>query len=374
MRIRWPYLDLARGMAAMVVAMTHLRAFIFVDFHTSGRPGLMWSAFYFATGFGHEAVMAFFVLSGFLVGGSVLSQSKAKQWSWSDYAVTRLTRLWIVLLPALLLTAFWDHLGMALTGSAFYKGGMIGLYHSAPAPDASRYDIASFVGNFAFLQTIVVPTFGSNGPLWSLADEFWYYVLFPMWFCAFTKAKTNAKVGSALIALIISYALPAGLLLYGLIWLFGAAASALSNKVMLSRQHRNFFIVLSGIALAIALTLSRTSKLQGLAADSAIGASFAAMLVPISQIRQANPILVKLSRASADFSYTLYLIHFPIATFFACYVLDNRRLMPNLTSAVVYICFLVSILLYSYGMYFLFERNTPTVRRAILRLEVAPVV
>jgi peptidoglycan/LPS O-acetylase OafA/YrhL len=227
MRIRWPYLDLARGIAAMVVAMSHLRAFMFVDFQAFGHPGLMWSAFYIATGFGHEAVMAFFVLSGFLVGGSVVSRAKAKQWSWSDYAITRLTRLWIVLLPALLLTAFWDHLGMMLTGSPFYKGEMMGLYNSGPAQGALGYNIASFLGNFAFLQTIAVPTFGSNGPLWSLANEFWYYVLFPVWFCAFAKTKPNARLGNGVIALVISCLLPVGLLLYGLIWLFGVAASAL---------------------------------------------------------------------------------------------------------------------------------------------------
>ena len=34
--------------------------------------------------------------------------------------------------------------------------------------------------NAFFLQTIVGPTFGSNGPLWSLAYEWWYYVLFPL--------------------------------------------------------------------------------------------------------------------------------------------------------------------------------------------------
>jgi peptidoglycan/LPS O-acetylase OafA/YrhL len=99
MRSWWPYLDLARGLAALLVAMGHLRGFVFVDFPTLEHPGLVWSVFYFATGFGHQAVMAFFVLSGFLVGGTVVSRTEAGQWSWSDYAITRMTRLWIVLLP-----------------------------------------------------------------------------------------------------------------------------------------------------------------------------------------------------------------------------------------------------------------------------------
>jgi len=34
--------------------------------------------------------------------------------------------------------------------------------------------------NVFFLQTITVPVYGSNSPLWSLANEFWYYLLFPL--------------------------------------------------------------------------------------------------------------------------------------------------------------------------------------------------
>ena len=84
------------------MVLSHLRGFVFVDFHAVDHPGLVWSGFYFVTGFGHQAVMVFFVLSGFLVGGTVVSRVDAGQWSWIDYAITRMTRLWIVLLPALL--------------------------------------------------------------------------------------------------------------------------------------------------------------------------------------------------------------------------------------------------------------------------------
>src|SRR5207302_8969523 len=35
-----------------------------------------------------------------------------------------------------------------------------------------------FLGNLLGLQTVCVPSFGSNGPLWSLANEWWYYCFF----------------------------------------------------------------------------------------------------------------------------------------------------------------------------------------------------
>jgi peptidoglycan/LPS O-acetylase OafA/YrhL len=353
--------------AALLVALSHLRGFVFVDFHAVDHPGLLWSGFYFLTGFGHQAVMVFFVLSGFLVGGTVVSRAETGQWSWIDYAITRMTRLWIVLLPALLLTVLWDNLGIAITGSSFYNGGMAAIYNSGPSPDPSRYNVASFFGNLAFLQTIAVPTFGSNGPLWSLANEFWYYLLFPLLFCSFAmKAQVSVKLGCAAIALTICYALPTGLLIYGLIWLLGVAVFVLHSRVTLTRSYRNILLALSGSLLAAALTLSRVSALS--VGDFAIGVAFAAMLVPLSQIRRASSMVTKISRVGAEFSYTLYLVHFPFVAFLACYMLDNQRLTPGLAAAWIFVGLLAIVVLYAYGVYFLFERNTRAVRQVISKL------
>jgi peptidoglycan/LPS O-acetylase OafA/YrhL len=369
MRTWWPYLDLARALAALLVALEHLRAFVFVDYHTLVRPPLVLSAFYLVTGFGRQSVMVFFVLSGFLVGGAVLSRYEATQWSWRDYAITRMTRLWIVLLPALLLTALWDNLGMALTNSSFYTGGMWMIYISAPTADPSRYDVTSFFGNLTFLQTVLVPTFGSNGPLWSLANEFWYYFLFPLLYCVLaSKAQMGVKLGSAAIALTICYVLPTWKLIYGLIWLLGVAAFVLHRRVRLTPCYRNILLTLFGALLAAALTLSRTSILGRVAGDFAIGAAFAAMLVPLSQMRPPGSLTAKLSRLGAEFSYTLYLVHFPIAAFLACYVLDNRLQMPGLESMTIFVGLLTTIVLYAYGLYFIFERNTGAARRTISKL------
>ena len=327
----------------------------------------MWSGFYFITGFGHQAVMAFFVLSGFLVGGAIVSRGDAGQWSWSDYAITRMTRLWTVLLPALLLTALWDNLGIAITGSSFYNGALAEMYNSGPPPDPSRYSINTFFGNLAFLQTIAVPTFGSNGPLWSLANEFWYYVLFPLLFCfAAMKERVSVKLGCAAIALTICYALPTELLVYGLIWLLGVAVYVLHDRISLTRLYRDSLLALSAVLLAATLTLSRTSDFG--IGDFAIGVAFAIMLVPLSQIPQANTLVTKLSRTGAKFSYTLYLVHFPFAAFLACYALDNKRLMPGFASAWIFLGLLSLVLLYSYGVYFLFERNTRAVKQAVSKL------
>ena len=99
---RYVWLDLARGFSALLVCAGHLRNVALVDYGELPDPGLFVKFLYLLTGLGHQAVMVFFVLSGFLVGGSVLKAGS--KFSVPTYAISRLTRLWIVLLPALILT------------------------------------------------------------------------------------------------------------------------------------------------------------------------------------------------------------------------------------------------------------------------------
>ena len=106
---------------------------MFVDFAATANLGWAGKTFYFLTGLGHQAVMVFFVLSGFLVGGHVYTAVAEGRWSWPDYLIKRLTRLWIVLLPALVLTAIWDRIGITVTDSSMYFGYLADYYHSSPA-------------------------------------------------------------------------------------------------------------------------------------------------------------------------------------------------------------------------------------------------
>ncbi len=118
---RLVHLDGLRGLAAFLVCAEHLRAFLYIQFTQIKSPGVVDRLFYFVTGLGHKAVMVFFVMSGFLVGGSVISAHQKGSWSWSSYALRRMTRLWLVLIPALLLTLCWETLGRQIS-PAGYQG------------------------------------------------------------------------------------------------------------------------------------------------------------------------------------------------------------------------------------------------------------
>ena len=70
-------LDMVRGLAALVVLGGHWRNLLFVDFWqlTSGRS--IMALPYLLTSAGHQAVVVFFVLSGYLVGARSSVRSTA---------------------------------------------------------------------------------------------------------------------------------------------------------------------------------------------------------------------------------------------------------------------------------------------------------
>jgi len=172
------HLDMLRAIAAFAMLIEHWRCIYFVDCPHVHRRNFLLYVFYGATKFGHEAVIVFFVLSRYLIGRTVLRGMWARRWSGTRYAVHRLVRLELVLLPALALCWMWDSAGIHLFSPSRTYLGTSGI-------SVLNYNVSHwlswriFLGNAGFLQTLLVPTLGTDNPLWSLANEFWYYALFP---------------------------------------------------------------------------------------------------------------------------------------------------------------------------------------------------
>jgi peptidoglycan/LPS O-acetylase OafA/YrhL len=67
----WPLLDFLRATAALLVLFGHARRAYFHYTDVLPQPGPFLKLFYFITSLDGEAVVIFFVLSGFLIGGSL---------------------------------------------------------------------------------------------------------------------------------------------------------------------------------------------------------------------------------------------------------------------------------------------------------------
>src|ERR1700722_6088811 len=93
-------LDALRGVAALLVCIDHWRYLLFIDYpQLTFHRKLLFLPYAMCT-MGHQAVVVFFVLSGYLVGGHVLRARETGRWSWSVYLIQRGVRLWPVLVPA----------------------------------------------------------------------------------------------------------------------------------------------------------------------------------------------------------------------------------------------------------------------------------
>lgn len=148
------YLDLLRFVAACMVVIYHSNSRLIIE---KVLP---------LSSYGHSAVIIFFVLSGYVIAYA----TDTKEHTARDYWASRLSRVWSLAVPAILLTPLLDVVGESLVP---------GLYAGNTTHDHALLRIAT---SFMFLNEIwstSIMTF-SNIAYWSLNYEVWYYVLFAL--------------------------------------------------------------------------------------------------------------------------------------------------------------------------------------------------
>lgn len=366
------YLDLIRGVAALLVVAGHLRSFIFKNYAyiPADQNTLIAKIFYFATGISHEAVIVFFALSGYLVGGKAIGDILSGKFTWPGYISRRLTRLWIVIIPALLITVVLDRIGVSLTGGAGYDGRYYGLFGSGPSqPDGIDSSPTAFIGNIFFLQTILVPVFGTNKPMWSLANEFWYYIVFPLaaWLVLF-RHKALQRVAGLCVLIALLFFLPFDLLVGGFIWVAGAISGwLLARGDFHAVWTRTAVRIAAILILPGSLLLSKVLNFPGYVHDLALGLLIAALLPVMALLPQPNRIGCRIAKASSEISYTLYLTHAPLFTFIVLVWLGPQPFGPNLQGAAVFSALFVLSVVWAAICWWCFERNTDRVYRQIRR-------
>lgn len=333
------HLDLIRAVAAWAVMWGHTRTLFFVDFQHLQRSGWLIKAIYFVTGFGHQAVMVFFVLSGFLISSTVIKSHLSGTWSWREYAISRSARLYVVLIPGLLFGLLWDFAG----GSFFAAKGI----YTHPVSDlgaavaADNLTAGTFFGNLFFLQTIFFPAFGSNGPLWSLANEFWYYALFPAGLSAgFAWAKRSVRAAIPLTALVFCLSFFLGLekFIGFLIWTCGCALVFAYSRIRLqAKSQLTAYALASSLILGGCLFSARASAGSVLGSDLAVGTAFTLFLFGVLQFEWGAgfPSYSNAARRFAGFSYSLYVLHFPLLLFLRAWLVPPERWQPSAANFAV---------------------------------------
>jgi len=335
------FLDGLRGLAALYVLIGHARWLLWEGYSEGylhhpddyGRVGKALVLLASAFRWGNAAVIFFFVLSGFVIhlgyARRALAEGPRVRFDYWPYLVRRARRLYPPFLLALLLTWALDTWGRRLRLPLHHGlyplllDGGLGFDHR----------LTTAVRNLVFITN---PVFGSDGPLWSLNYEAYFYLLYPAVFAIARRSWQAATI--ALVALsAIGFApiWPASLLwLRGvfelmIVWWLGALlAERFAGRLWLG-YGRLSMLTLSFLALpfwrwdpnaqAIVLGFAFTGMLaaclglkeSGRVASSGGQGSFGRWVARGSRVVSC---LARL-RPLGAMSYTLYVIHFPILVF-----------------------------------------------------------
>jgi peptidoglycan/LPS O-acetylase OafA/YrhL len=291
------YLDALRFGAAFTVFLSH---------YATGR--ISGGMFWYLADYGRTAVLVFFVLSGYVIAWV----TEARERTIEDYALSRVARLYSVIIPAFIVTAALDYLGQAIDPRLY--GPEWG--HSMAHPAVGYALSAVFLGESWNLSALP----GFNVPFWSLNYEAWYYVLFAVaWFLRGWRRTAAMGLAALLAGPKILFLLP--------VWLMGVAAWR--YRAALPKRLGGPLVALS-LAGFIAIEALGGQPLfwhpithwlpPGYSAyDYILGSIVALFIVGLANLQLPMPgaRLQRAVRGLAETSFGLYLLHYPLLNFFA---------------------------------------------------------
>lgn len=327
-------LDALRGFLAVYVLVGHCRWLLWTG-HAEWlrRPHEWWeipigfgSA---AFRYGHEAVMVFFVLSGFFIhlqGASQLRAGVAGPLAARPFYARRAHRLLAPYLFALLVTVLCDAIGAAWFPRLYAAGTGDALLDHAFA--LHGYGLDAMVPALMLLPSSLGRDFGSNGPLWSLGYEVIYYLLYPAWF-ALRRRSGWLALGVVPVICLAMTLLPASFASVVLghypVWLAGACLAEVLTGVQTSRR-----LALSAAALiAVGGLLSVSSSALIVAAGAAVlfGTGIVLAFVLWPEPAQQFWLFRGLEYLGIR-SYTIYIVHFPFLALISAWIIQTRGARP----------------------------------------------
>lgn len=293
--------DLARGVAALVVFAAHVSQVFLWSLLTPGS----WLEIASGT-LARVSVLVFFVLSGLLITRSITANIKRYgAFDSRDYLTSRVARIYPPFLLALAIT-----MGVAAAVKLFGLPGSDGALGTL-RPDGLHFGYSEVWKSLLLYDGLT----SINGPLWTLYIEVNLYVVAMGVALILRGRNTTLRLIGILVAVaaILLGRHSYGYAFFALVWVFGAALNFITTER--TRLFSAVCIVFIAIASLIApvwpgsyLDGSRLSV--GLQAGACV--IFAWLYLRKTWAERPWP---KTVMDSADYSYTLYVIHFPILAF-----------------------------------------------------------
>jgi peptidoglycan/LPS O-acetylase OafA/YrhL len=298
-------LDALRALAALAVFAAH-----FVQLGVDGGSSSdLWVL-------GRAGVVVFFVLSGFVIAYA----SEYRHDDLRGYLQSRLARLFSVFFPALLLTVVLDFAGRNLLPGLYVR------YAEAGTWTTLLY--LPFFLTFTFENSWFSLRWLSNGPMWSIAYEFWFYVLYGMWMYLPPRRRAVPIMCAALLAgwkvLMLFPIWLAGVWLYRNREVIGSWQPVWHKAALcLGVGSLAFWVSVGEMFPRLLLQMGQRHLAPGFHAavlcDVLLLSAAAAIICGLMTRRTGEiarpPLPYRVLSSMAGFSFTLYLLHVPLLLF-----------------------------------------------------------
>jgi Predicted acyltransferases len=290
-------LDALRAIAAQAVCVGHAMSFFKFDYPRGIAIQVI-------------GVLVFFVMSGFVIAHTLFSKEER---GFGPYVIDRFARIYTAYLPAVILVVALDSILISL-----------GLY------DYQRFfSIKAIIANALMMQNhgypFTGPTLGSGQPFWSVAIEFHIYIFVGALF--FLRSSTRPGLMLTIAAMFCAVpihflygSVDPGLAANGMfgLWLMGFSAYLLLKNGYLDLVPTRGLAVVCFLALAYFVGKQKPGMEYAVRFYIFLAVGIMALIAIARRTSWSvdKLFLKRAVRLFADYSYSLYLVHFPLMYFF----------------------------------------------------------
>ncbi len=338
-------LDAGRGIAALMIVFHHayghlMDKYLYQPWSVSDAgqkiKTILYYLFWIPDHINHEAVLFFFILSGFCIhyqAARLLSAGELQVIHPLKFYFKRLARIIPPLLVALLITYFCDSWSEGLLQNV--DAQMPHSNQMASAVEGAYTDKSAFFGNLSLLMPFFVKPYGTNWPLWALGYEAWYYVFYPVWFW-----MTRSFGGIVAFTVSMSVALLSVIFIHGhgfslypvlstwWLWCLGAILAEVHAGRYKLRWLNTIPIWLLGLGIFLILFVLSTFPPKHSLISYALWGPILGVLVFKCGSSKVNKVTSGFSFIGR-FSYSLYIIHMPILILLSAFWLRYYGPLPH---------------------------------------------
>lgn len=348
------WLDSIRFIAAFMVLLSHTRNDYFCEYGNLpiDQQGIPAFVFYLIGRLGHEAVIVFFVLSGFLVGGKTIERIRDNTINLRVYAINRFSRIY----PPLTMSI------------AFY-------YITCQFVPTETWSWKVAVGNFLNLQGIFCDSLVN--PFWSLSYEWWFYIVLALIGFSFKYSISGKQIlGFCLTCIAIGvFVVGEMLIVYLVIWFLGAMA----YLVRPVKPNKTIFLIsIIGVVSGVAFyqlskdthAFSFSFSVNGVWVELYLSLMTSLLIQQIILMKPTSSISIYIERWLGNmgkFSYTLYLAHRIISMWIFYFIFEKYQGTFTIGDFAYFLLVIFISLVGCWLLYLISERHTMRIKSALIK-------